>query len=227
MPVHAIMILCAAALVAWVYHYDRYEKEPWYAIALALLAGYGAMWVIGFIDDAALKSFSLGPNQHAAKAALVAVIEESGKLLTMLLIFVLLKSQFNDPMDGLIYGRLIGLGMAVEESLLYISLSPPTLQTCGAELVRLFAHSLMGALVGFAIGLGAHPHRRQRNYPLLAAACLGVSMLLHFGWDWVAYFPDVTVLRRLAPLVMMAGMLVMWQCLCAIAEARSRLIFAC
>jgi len=42
---------------------------------------------------------------------------------------IVLSREFNDPMDGLIYGRLIGLGMAVQESLLYLRLSPPTIQT--------------------------------------------------------------------------------------------------
>ncbi len=51
---YILMIVCAAALVAWVYHHDRYEKEPLYAIAIALLAGFAAMWVIGLVDDAAL-----------------------------------------------------------------------------------------------------------------------------------------------------------------------------
>ena len=39
MPVYTLTILCAAALVMWIYHYDRYEKEPWYAIICALAWG--------------------------------------------------------------------------------------------------------------------------------------------------------------------------------------------
>ena len=35
---------------------------------------------------------------------------------------LLIPSQFNDPMDGIIYGSLIGLGMAVLESIDYLNL---------------------------------------------------------------------------------------------------------
>ena len=50
-------------------------------------------------------------------------------------------------------------------------------------------------------------------------------MALHFGWDWVAYNPTPSMTKHLAPMFMMAGMLVMWSWLCRIAEARSREIF--
>jgi len=222
---YATMIVCAGALVAWVYHADRYEKEPWYAIALALTSGFGAMWVIGLTDDAALRIVPIPADAHSTKAALISLIEEGGKLVTILVFAAVFRREFNDPMDGLIYGRLIGLGMAVNESLLYLGLSPPTLQTCGAEIVRLFGHSLMAGLVGFAIGLGGHPLKRRESFPRIAAACLAVSMLLHFGWDWVAYSPQTSIIRHLAPLIMMAGMFVIWRVLCDVAEARSKRIF--
>ena len=36
-------------------------------------------------------------------------------------------------LDGLMYGTLGGLGMAIEESLMYLSFAPATVQTLGAE----------------------------------------------------------------------------------------------
>jgi protease PrsW len=226
MPVYTLTILCAAALVAWIYHYDRYEKEPWYAIAVAVAWGFAAMWMIGLIDDAVLSRMNFDSEHLASKAAAIAFIEEAGKFLAILLLSIVLAREFNDPMDGLIYGRLIGLGMAVQESLLYLGISPPTLQTWGIEIVRLFGHSLMGALVGFGIGLGAHPRHRRQNYPLLAGACLLLSMLLHFGWDWVAYGSQTLLIHQITPVLLMAGMLLMWHVLCAVCEARSKRLFA-
>ena len=71
----------------------------------------------------ALDVLHLGHDDVATRAAVIALIEEGGKLLTVLFLAnVLLRRQFNDPMDGLIYGRLAGLGMAVNESMLYLSL---------------------------------------------------------------------------------------------------------
>ena len=235
MPVYTLTILVAAALVLWVYQHDRYEKEPWWAVLVAVAVGFGAMWLIGFADDAALLYFDLKRGDVAAKAIVVALIEEFGKLFTILLLArVVLARQFNDPMDGLIYGRLAGLGMAVEESLLYLSLSPPTVETLGVEVVRLFAHSLMAGLIGFAIGLGCAPaHRRapgaavtRRSYPALVAGCLLLSTLLHFGWNVIAYARPDALVVKLIPMMVMLALMVTWRWLCAVAQTRSRAIFA-
>lgn len=226
MPVYTLMMLSAAALVLWVYRYDRYEKEPWYAVVIALGGGFAAMWLIGFVDEYALRVAQLSGDQILSKASIVAIIEECGKLLTVLVLArLLLRRQFNDPMDGLIYGRLAGLGMAVEESLLYLSLAPATFQTLGMEIVRLFAHSLMGGLVGFAIGIGARPNGPREVRVHLVMICLLLSTLLHFAWNAIAYGQSDALVSRLLPMGLMLTMMLLWRWLCGIAEARSRDIF--
>jgi RsiW-degrading membrane proteinase PrsW (M82 family) len=227
MPIFALMMVCAAALVVWVYHQDRFEKEPWWAVIVALACGFGMMWVLGQADDFAIPFFHLSRDRVFTKAATIALIEEGGKLLTVLLLaHVILRNQFNDPMDGLIYGRLAGLGMAVEESLLYLSLAPATLQTLGIEIVRLFGHSLMGGIVGFAIGLGAQPRGRREYHPRLVLLCLALSTTLHFAWNVVAYTRSPQLWARVLPMGLMLLMMVTWRWFCAIAEARSRHVFA-
>jgi RsiW-degrading membrane proteinase PrsW (M82 family) len=129
-------------------------------------------------------------------------------------------------MDGLIYGRIAGVGMAVQESLLYLSLSPPTIETLGVEIVRLFAHSLMAGLVGFAIGLGARPTGRREYYPRLTLLCLALSTTMHFGWNVIAYSRQSGLFARFMPMVLMLTMMIIWHWFCSIAKARSRQVFA-
>jgi protease PrsW len=226
MPIYSLLVLIAAALVVWVYREDRYEKEPWWAIAVALLTGFVMMWALGQADDFAISFLQLSRGRILTKAATISLIEEGGKLFTVLLLaLVVLRKQFNDPMDGLIYGRLAGLGMAVEESLLYLSLSPPTLQTLGVEIVRLIAHSLMGGIVGFAIGLGAQPSGERRYHPRLVVLCLALSTTLHFAWNVVAYTRSTELWARVMPMGLMMLMMLTWRWFCTIAEERSKTLF--
>lgn len=226
-PVYTLTMLCAAALVLWVYHHDSHEKEPWWAILFAVAFGFGMMWVIGQVDDFAVRFLSLTRERVLAKAASIAIIEEGGKLVTLLLLaLIFLRRQFNDPMDGLIYGRMMGLGMAIQESLLYVSLSPPTLETFGMEIVRLFAHSLMGGLIGFAVGIGAHPKERNQYHPRLVLLCLSLSTTLHFSWNVAAYGHFDGVMTKLLPMLVMIIMMIFWKYFCWIASDRSRLVFA-
>lgn len=227
MPVYTLTMLCAAALVLWVYHYDSNEKEPWWAVLFAVGFGFAMMWVIGLADDFAVRFFALTRERIIAKAATIAIIEEGGKLVTILMLALFfLRRQFNDPMDGLIYGRMMGLGMAVEESLLYLSISPPTLETFGIEIVRLFAHSLMGGLVGFAIGIGARPEGRSQYHPRLVVLCVLLSTTMHFSWNVAAYGQFTGMMARLLPMVLMVAMMAFWRWFCWIASERSRLVFA-
>lgn len=227
MPVYSLTILCAAALVVWIYHQDPYDREPWYTVLMAVATGFGVMWILGLADDFAIRTLELTQSKILAKAATIALIEEGGKLMTILLLAILLlRKHFNDPMDGLIYGRLAGIGMAVQESLLYLSLAPPTLQTLGIEIVRLFAHSLMAGLVGFAIGIGAKPNGRNEYNPRLIMLCLALSTTMHFGWNVVAYSRQTDWLARLLPMGMMLTMMLLWRWFCSIAQAKSRELFA-
>jgi RsiW-degrading membrane proteinase PrsW (M82 family) len=226
MPVYTLTMLTAALLVLWVYHQDSNEREPWYGVVVALVSGFGAMWLLGLADQYALDRLAAIRSSVLVRAATIAIIEEGGKLLTVLLLaHVFLRREFNDPMDGLIYGRLAGLGMAVNESLMYLSFAPPTLNTFGMEIVRLFAHSLMGGIVGFAIGLGAKPGGQREIYPRLVVLCVALSTTMHFAWNSIAYTRATDGWSRLVPMIVMLTLMVVWRWFCQIAQRRSRLLF--
>src|SRR5688500_10703081 len=235
------MFVCAAALVALIRRYDLYEKEPWYMVMLAVFMGAGVMWLVGLTEDFVLRQMQLRPDALAAKAAVVAVAEETAKLLVVLSIALLFRRHFNDPLDGVIYGTLCGLGTAVEESLLYISLAQPTVLAFGAEVVRLLAHSLMGGVVGFAVGFAvALPPRRGAGVaarrgvdgtrpptrrPKLAAVCVLVAMLVHFAWNYLAYQSHHPPVLRGVLMLLMLTLMMLWGAMAALAAEKSRLLF--
>jgi RsiW-degrading membrane proteinase PrsW (M82 family) len=219
MLVYATLFTCAALMVMLVRRYDLYEKEPWYMVMLAVALGAVLMWTSGQVEDVALGHLHLAADQFAAKAALVAGVEELGKLLVPVIIAVVFSRHFNDPLDGLVYGTLGGLGMAIEESLLYLSLTPDKdALALGAEVVRLFAHSLMGGLLGFAAGLTLRPpaahatpggggSRRKVALPL---TCVVVAVVVHFCWNYIAYRPHVAAAMRGMLMLLMLCLMVVW-----------------
>ena len=127
------------------------------------------------------------------------------------------RRHFNDPLDGLVYGTLGGLGMAMEESLLYIGLSADKdALLLGAEVVRLFAHSLMGGLLGFAVGLTLRPPRCPRGSPqrrrkvVLPLTCVAVALVVHFCWNYIAYRPHVAAAMRGVLMLLMLSLMIVW-----------------
>jgi RsiW-degrading membrane proteinase PrsW (M82 family) len=214
MLVYATLFTCAALMVLLVRRYDLYEKEPWYMVTLAVALGAGLMWTAGHVEDVLLARIQLAPGELAAKAALVAGVEELGKLLVPVIIALAFARHFNDPLDGLVYGTLGGLGMAVEESLLYLSLTPDKdALTLGAEIVRLFAHSLMGGLLGFAVGLTLRQpasHGGRRRKVALPVTCVAVSVVVHFCWNYIAYRPHVATAMRGVLMLLMLCLMIVW-----------------
>lgn len=229
MLVYATLFACAALMVLFVRRYDLHGKAPWYMVLLAVAVGIVFMWAAGQIEDDALRHLRLGPTDLAVKAALVAGVEGAAKLMAVLLIAASFRRHFKDPLDGLLYGTLAGIGMAVEESLLYLSLTPDkNALALGAEVVRLFGHSLMGGLLGFAIGLllrpaagdeDAAPARRQLALP---ATCVAVALVVHFCWDYIAYRPEVAPPLRGVLMLLMLCLMLVWGAMVAYATGLSR-----
>ena len=189
---------------------------------LAVGMGFAAMWLAGMAEDFVLARLSIGRSQFAARAAVVAHIESVARVAMVLCVAWLFRRRFNDPLDGLMYGTLGGLGMAIEESLLYLSLAPATPHTLGVEVVRLFAHSLMGGLVGFAVGQWVRPMSKPHPKPILTAGCLAVAVLVHFSWDFIAYQNSHRALLRLVPMLLMLSLMMVWGGLVAYASEQAR-----
>ena len=220
LTIYLTMLACALGLAVFVYRYDLCTREPWYMVALAVGLGFTVMWMAGFTEDVVFAH--LLPTGPGAKAAIVAATETFARIVMVVTIATCFRSRFTDPLDGLMYGTLGGLGMAIEESLLYLSFAAPTAHTLGAEVVRLFAHSLMGGLVGFAIGQWARPNHRPRPRATLTVGCLAVALLVHFSWDFIAYQASHAALLRLLPMLLMLALMMVWGGLVAYAAEQLR-----
>lgn len=192
-----IAVLACAVLLAWmVCRYDLYEKEPWYLHLFALALGYVTFCGLVFVEDATNRWLGFyGTKDHTAgQAAVAASQEEVAKLLAVVLIALLFRRHFNDPMDGLIYGSFVALGMALQESYFYLQLSftdpsgASALELAGREAVRLVLHILLGGISGFGVGLIVE-HSRLRHWLPVLAVCMIGSMTIHFLWDWLCGIP--------------------------------------
>jgi RsiW-degrading membrane proteinase PrsW (M82 family) len=224
MFVYATLFVCAALMVLLVRRYDLYEKEPWYMVLVAFAVGVGLMWCAGFVEDVILVHICLAPDELAAKAAIVSVVEEVAKMLAVVLIAVVFRRHFDDALDGLVYGTLAGIGMAIEESLMYLSLTPDkNAAALGAEVVRLFGHSLMGGLLGFAVGLTLrNPEPRRGRKIALPLTCVAVAVVVHFCWDYIAYRPHVEAAMRGMLMLLMLCLMAVWGAMVAYAMELSR-----
>jgi len=187
MLLYAALLLAALAAVRLVYRYDLYDREPWPLLAAVIGTGAIVMAIAGPLEDRVIQLTGGGQPGAAGIALVAAVMEEIFRLAIVVALAFLVPRHFNDPMDGLIYGSAIGIGMALEETTVYLSRAAGTApaETFSIELVRLFGHLLMGGITGFGVGM-MHRHPPGRSWIWIAAACLAGGITIHFLWDYAA-----------------------------------------
>jgi hypothetical protein len=126
------------------------------------------------------------------------------KGLALVLLYLVMRDEFDDVVDGIVYGAAVGLGFNFMESVTYMTHVYAVYSVQGAgqavfaaasqwysrQVLGLFlSHATYTALVGAGIGL-ARQLRRPRHRVLSILSGFLAAIAAHFAWDaWVAYFP--------------------------------------
>jgi protease PrsW len=169
--------------LAVLWYLDRRERESPLLFAAAFLWGrciatglavpfntaffqLADLWVRGH----PLISQVLGPDATVILAAPISapIIEEVAKALGVLLIFWLLRAEFDNMRDGIVYGALVGLGFNWFEAALYVAqgYAEYGVAPYGAQLGARYAlfgfggHALFTGLFGASLGLALQTRRR-------------------------------------------------------------------
>lgn len=180
---------------------DRWEPEPRSLVIFAL--AWGAIVSIGLtlLFDLAL-TVAAGMRDDFFTAVIQApIIEEITKGLGVFLVFVIGRRAFDGPVDGVVYGALVGAGFAFTENIQYFGISlieggavQLTLTFVLRGLVSPFAHAMFTALTGFAMGLAVR--RGGSAASVIGAGALGLlgAIALHAFWNGSSLLGDFIVL---------------------------------
>ena len=180
---------------------DRWEPEPKSLVIFALAWGAVAAVGITLLVDLAF-ALAVGQRDEFFAAVIQApVIEELAKGAGVLLVFVIGRRAFDGPVDGVVYGALIGAGFAFTENIQYFGTSlisggagELTLTFILRGLVSPFAHAMFTALTGFAIGLAAR--RGASTAAAVGSGALGLlgAVGLHAYWNGSSLLGDFLAL---------------------------------
>jgi RsiW-degrading membrane proteinase PrsW (M82 family) len=188
---------------------DRNESEPWRIVMVAV--AWGAIvstslvvWAETIWDYVATHTLVPGPALDVSTAYSAGIWEEVAKGLAVLLLYLVMRDEFDDVVDGIVYGAAVGLGFNFMESVTYMThlyavfsgqgsgqaVFAAASQWYSRQVLGLFfSHATYTALVGAGIGLARQlPSRRDRVLSILSGFLAAIAA--HFAWDaWVAYFP--------------------------------------
>ena len=195
----ALSSLLALVPLTILWFLDRREREsPWLFAAAFLWGGLIATALALPFNTAFFKLMDewlahhpmiaviLGPEASLMLAAPISapIAEEFAKALGVLLLFWLLRAEFDNMRDGLVYGALVGLGFTWFEAALYVAnvYAKFGVAAYGLQLGARYAlfglggHAMFTALFGASLGLALQTRRKWlRILAPIAGLCLAIA----------------------------------------------------
>jgi RsiW-degrading membrane proteinase PrsW (M82 family) len=185
--------------ISWI---DRWEPEPKGALVFAFLWGAAASVAIALLFDLGVQLIAAvigaGDGFWTLFLSLVVqapIVEEVGKGFGLLLLFWVIRRQFDGPVDGIVYGAMIAVGFAFTENIQYFGLALGEAQAPGdvgeifvmRGLMSPFAHVMFTACIGIVMGFAS---RRTSPFGMVGWLLLGLvpAILLHAFWNGSALF---------------------------------------
>ncbi len=176
---------------------DRFEREPWYLRLAAFLWGAiiavpSAAFIGQFFDQLITSTWGASGNigLHALLQGLNSgVTEETLKGLGVLLLFMVLRDEFDNVTDGIVYGALIGAGFAMVENFFYFADNQadwPVL-IVGRIVLGWLCHSTFTVCFGAALGYIRHTRVRWQHIVIPLLGYL-LAVGLHTVFDFVNGF---------------------------------------
>ena len=176
----ALAIAPVAAIIWFIIHLDRLNKEPWKMLVRTFLFG-----ILSIIPAVLLEMYGmrwLGEVNTIAKAAaeaflVIGFVEELAKYF-FLRTYIYKNKFFDEPFDGIVYAVMISLGFAALENVLYVMQGG-----MGTAIARMFtavpAHATFAVLMGFWMGKA-----KMENKPWLNWVGLLSATAFHGAYDF-------------------------------------------
>ncbi len=182
---------------------DRFEREPWFLRLAAFL--WGALiaipptWLIERQVDATLQNILPPGTSDVIRSALqglnAGVTEETIKGIGLLLLFLILRDEFDNVTDGIVYGALIGAGFAMVENFSYFATQSHSILVfliVGRIILGWLGHSTFTACFGAGLGYVRHTRVRWKQIMIPLLAYL-IAVGLHSFFDFVDFQASAAV----------------------------------
>jgi protease PrsW len=212
----AMMTVYVIPVALVVYYLDLFEPEPLSMLAGAFVwGGVVAIGLAGPTNGALLQVLGKlgGPDvaQSWGAAIVGPPVEETFKYVGIVMLYLIARKEFDDLIDGFVYGALVGLGFAAVENVQYFlgaisagadQIGPVVgLFVLRVLILGVYMHVLWTGIAG--IGLAYFVTQREqslRKRLFWAAGLLGLAITAHFLWNspWLSQLVDSGVAGQLA-----------------------------
>lgn len=178
----------------YIYVRDKYEKEPWRMLSLGLLYGIYTTAVIYAVGLGLEKIFPHMESPIYTSFFSSAGVEEVTKYIFLVLL-IWRNGNFNEPLDGIVYGVFVSLGFAWIENIIYVT--HPVMGGYSTAFSRAFlsvpGHALFGVQMGYYLGLAKFFGEKKHLWlaffvPYLVHALYNYFLLEKYSFFWIPFW---------------------------------------
>jgi len=182
-----ITIVPSILILLYFFLTDRF-KEPKGSVALVFFLGICICLPAGYINSFMANNFKDVFSERLLFSFLgPAWCEELLKFIILYFI-ILRRNEFNEPMDGIVYGVAVSLGFATLENYEYVFIYAEKweMEPYTMAILRSYSavpmHGLLGCVMGFYFGM--YSFTANKKYLIL---CLLIPFIIHGLYNFLSY----------------------------------------
>ena len=190
----ALAIAPGLAICLYIIYKDRYNKEPLKNLIISFLPG-----ILSALPALILQLLFTKPAEQLFRNTLlytafftfiiVALSEEFSKFI-MLRLYAYPRKAFDEPLDGIVYAVMVGMGFATIENIAYVTSHGFT-----TGIIRMFlsvpAHGTFAVLMGYYVGLAKfNPEKRQWYF----IQAIFWAVFFHGTFDFFLFLNNIPLL---------------------------------
>jgi RsiW-degrading membrane proteinase PrsW (M82 family) len=202
----ALAIAPGLAICLYIFYKDIYNREPKLNLIVCFILGCVAILpAVAFEKN--LKSTLDGTVGGTAIFAylVVAFSEEFSKFLGLRL-YAYNQRSFDEPLDGIVYSVMVGMGFATLENLLYVLSYASQGQGYQIALQRMFlsvpAHATFAVIMGYYVGRAKFDARN--SFTLMLMGLVG-AVFFHGTFDFFLFVKETTLVGQQTADGLLAG----------------------
>lgn len=179
--------LIGILIIAWIRSFDIYEKETFRAMFLAFLIGGAASVAIalGLYEFLKLSGVSSDITATTLGSFLfIGPVEEFSKLAGLVIVYYLIRKQFNELTDGIIYMACVALGFSITENYFYANAGENN-----QYLLVFRAFISTPAHIAFSVipGYAWYRYKEEKKSFVIVIIALIAASILHGIFDAIAF----------------------------------------
>jgi RsiW-degrading membrane proteinase PrsW (M82 family) len=181
-PYLAASAVVPSLLLIWYFRSRDVNPEPGRVVWATFFLGVLTVIPVLIVDQpivAALSDASDAMQKGFGEAFFVAAMPEEFFKFLVITLYASRHKEFDEPMDGIVYGAIASLGFATLENVLYVSQGGLSVAILRA-ITAVPGHAFMGAIAGYYVGQAKFD--RSRRWRLLLQGYI-TAVILHGLYD--------------------------------------------